>query len=145
MPNVVRHLWAAVGLVALVAPGTEAHKAITSPYNYNDHVFPILRDRCSRCHFPDGPAPMSLLTYNDTLPWAEGRFHRTLVRLAGNQTVDVLSAVVNRIMARHVARFIAERGGEPATHAGRIDRSGKGVKNQPEPRESVAVAQLVEH
>jgi hypothetical protein len=62
---------AAVGLVALVAPGTEAHKAITSPYNYNDHVFPILRDRCSRCHFPDGPAPMSLLTYNDTLPWAE--------------------------------------------------------------------------
>ena len=57
----------------------------------------------------------------ETLPWAEGRFHRTLVRLAGNQTVDVLSAVVNRIMARHVARFIAERGGEPATRAGHIE------------------------
>jgi hypothetical protein len=64
-------LGAALVLVALVGPGTEAHKAITSPYNYNDHVFPILRDRCGRCHFPDGPAPMSLLTYTDTLPWAE--------------------------------------------------------------------------
>jgi hypothetical protein len=64
-------LGAALVLVALVGPGAEAHKAITSPYNYNDHVFPILRDRCGRCHFPDGPAPMSLLTYTDTLPWAE--------------------------------------------------------------------------
>ena len=81
MPNAVRHFQpkmfglaafgAAVVLVALVAPGTEAHKAVTSPYNFNDHVFPILRDRCSRCHFPDGPAPMSLLTYNEALPWAE--------------------------------------------------------------------------
>jgi hypothetical protein len=81
MPNAVRHFQpkmfglaafaAAVVLVALVAPGTEAHKAITSPYNFNDHVFPILRDRCSRCHYPDGPAPMSLLTYNEALPWAE--------------------------------------------------------------------------
>ena len=81
MPNAVRHFrpktfglvafGAAAVLVALVAPGTEAHKAVTSPYNFNDHVFPILRDRCSRCHFPDGPAPMSLLTYNEALPWAE--------------------------------------------------------------------------
>ena len=36
---------AAVVVVALVAPATEAHKAVTSPYNFNDHVFPILRDR----------------------------------------------------------------------------------------------------
>ena len=80
MPNAVRRFrprsfglafGAALVLIALVAPGTEAHKAVTSPYNYNDHVFPIVRDRCGRCHFPDGPAPMSLLTYTDTLPWAE--------------------------------------------------------------------------
>jgi hypothetical protein len=80
MPNAVRRLrprsfglafGAALVLIALIAPGTEAHKAITSPYNYNDHVFPIVRDRCGRCHFPDGPAPMSLLTYTDALPWAE--------------------------------------------------------------------------
>ena len=49
----------ALGLVALFAPLTEAHKAITSPYNFNDHVFPVLRDRCGRCHFEGGPTPMS--------------------------------------------------------------------------------------
>jgi hypothetical protein len=51
-------------------PG-EAHKAITSKYTYNDDVFPILRDRCSRCHVPGGVAPMSLMTYDDAFPWAE--------------------------------------------------------------------------
>ena len=58
-------------LVTLATPATEAHKAITSKYNFNDHVFPILRDRCSRCHYQGGPTPMSLTTYNDALPWAE--------------------------------------------------------------------------
>jgi hypothetical protein len=52
------------------APG-EAHKAITSKYTYNDDVFPILRDRCARCHVPGGVAPMSLMTYDDAFPWAE--------------------------------------------------------------------------
>jgi hypothetical protein len=51
-------------------PG-EAHKAITSKYTYNDDVFPILRDRCARCHVPGGVAPMSLMTYDDAFPWAE--------------------------------------------------------------------------
>ena len=54
-----------------MSPVTEAHKAITSPYNYNDHVYPILRERCSRCHFDGGPTPMSLMSYKDAIPWAE--------------------------------------------------------------------------
>lgn len=54
----------------LTTPG-EAHKAITSKYTYNDDVFPIFRDRCSRCHVPGGVAPMSLMTYDDAFPWAE--------------------------------------------------------------------------
>lgn len=62
---------AAVMIVTLFAPLAEAHKAITSPYNFNDHVFPIVRDRCGRCHFEGGPTPMSLMTYVDALPWAE--------------------------------------------------------------------------
>lgn len=49
----------------------EAHKAITSPYTYNEHVFPVLRERCLSCHFEGGPTPMSLATYRETLPWAE--------------------------------------------------------------------------
>src|SRR5262245_63707145 len=58
-----------VGALSLT-PG-EAHKAITSKYTYNDDVFPILRDRCARCHVAGGVAPMSLMTYEEAFPWAE--------------------------------------------------------------------------
>jgi hypothetical protein len=61
----------AVVLVILASPRTEAHKGITSKYNYNEHVFPILRDRCGSCHFTGGPAPMSLVDYIEAVPWAE--------------------------------------------------------------------------
>ena len=76
--NMTKRSLVVSGLAATVAaltllPGTvtEAHKAVTSPYNFNDHVFPILRDRCGSCHFQGGPTPMSLMTYMDALPWAE--------------------------------------------------------------------------
>ena len=61
----------AIGVVAVQVPGSEAHKAITSPYTYNEHVFPILRDRCGRCHADGGPTPMSLTTYASATPWAQ--------------------------------------------------------------------------
>jgi len=53
-----------------VQPG-EAHKPITSKYTYNDDVFPILKERCSRCHVQGGVAPMSLMTYEEAFPWGE--------------------------------------------------------------------------
>lgn len=49
----------------------EAHKPITSKYTYNDDVFPIVREKCSRCHVAGGVAPMSLMTYEEAFPWAE--------------------------------------------------------------------------
>ena len=60
---------ATIGALSLM-PG-EAHKAITSKYTYNDDVFPILRDKCARCHVAGGVAPMSLMTYDEAFPWAE--------------------------------------------------------------------------
>src|SRR6516164_9495118 len=53
------------------AAGLDAHKPITSKYTYNDDVFPIFRDKCSRCHVEGGVAPMSLMTYEEAFPWAE--------------------------------------------------------------------------
>ncbi len=50
---------------------SRAHKPITSPFTYNEDVFPILRDRCARCHVPEGVGPMSLTTYEDAVPWGE--------------------------------------------------------------------------
>lgn len=67
--GVVALALAAAGTV--VRPVIEAHKPITSKYTYAEHVFPIVRDRCGTCHFPGGPAPMSLLSYKDAVPWAE--------------------------------------------------------------------------
>ena len=66
----------ALGGLVLIAVGLatergEAHKAITSKYTYNDDVFPIFRERCSRCHVAGGIAPMSLMTYDEAFPWAE--------------------------------------------------------------------------
>src|SRR5579864_6586375 len=57
--------------VAVASRRAEAHKPITSKYNYNDDVFPILRDKCGRCHVDGGVAPMSLMTYEEAFPWAE--------------------------------------------------------------------------
>lgn len=62
---------ALLSMVAVLPRTTEAHKAITSPYNFNEHVYPILRERCGRCHFEGGPTPMSLTSYKDAIPWAE--------------------------------------------------------------------------
>ncbi len=62
---------AVIGGLAWRVERGETHKAITSPYTYNENVFPILRDRCGRCHVPDGVAPMSLMTYREAFPWGE--------------------------------------------------------------------------
>ena len=62
---------AAFVLAALTAPATEAHKAITSKFTYNDHIYPILKERCARCHYEGGPTSMSLMTYQSAVPWAE--------------------------------------------------------------------------
>jgi hypothetical protein len=64
---------AAVLAGAVLAYGVtgEAHKPVTSPFTFNQHVFPILRDRCGACHVTGGVAPMSLMTHAEAVPWAE--------------------------------------------------------------------------
>ena len=62
---------AAVAAALTLAPRSEAHKPITSPFTFNEDVFPIVRDRCAACHAPGGVAPMSLLTHPETVPWGE--------------------------------------------------------------------------
>lgn len=47
-----------------------AHKPTTTKFTYHRDVFPILRDKCGSCHHTGGIAPMSLLDYKSTYPWA---------------------------------------------------------------------------
>jgi hypothetical protein len=42
-----------------------------APATFHKDVQPILQQRCQECHRPGEIAPMSLLTYADTRPWAK--------------------------------------------------------------------------
>lgn len=83
-----------MALVVLIARDMDAHKAVTSPYDYNKDVFPLLRDRCSRCHVAGGPAPMSLMTYQDAVMWAESIRDELTTGRMPPWPVDALSPAV---------------------------------------------------
>jgi hypothetical protein len=61
-------------LVALavfsIPPLVEAHKPTRTKFTYHRDVRPIFEARCGSCHRDGGVAPMSLLTYKSTFPWA---------------------------------------------------------------------------
>ncbi len=59
----------AVLLGVIAEPG--GHTPIASRWNYNQHLFPIFRDRCGSCHIEGGVAPMSLVEYRAAYPWAQ--------------------------------------------------------------------------
>ncbi len=47
-----------------------AHVARAEGPTYSNDIAPILRAKCQTCHRPGQIAPMSLLTYRETRPWA---------------------------------------------------------------------------
>jgi hypothetical protein len=62
-----------IAVLALWGPasGALAHKPITSPFTFYEDVLPITRGKCAQCHWPEGIAPMSLLTPESAVPWGE--------------------------------------------------------------------------
>lgn len=60
---------ARTGAVA-VCLGLFAGGASAQDVTYTEDVAPILMQHCATCHRPGEVAPMSLLTYEDTRPWA---------------------------------------------------------------------------
>src|SRR5260370_42086891 len=44
-------------------------QAVSAPTFYKD-IVPILQDKCQSCHRRGKPAPMPLVTYDQTRPWA---------------------------------------------------------------------------
>ena len=51
-----------------------------APTFYKD-VLPILQNHCQSCHRPGEVAPMSLVTYEDTRPWADAVAHAVQTRM----------------------------------------------------------------
>ncbi len=63
-------LLGAAFVVVASAPFLEAHKPTKTTFTYHRDVFPIFERRCGSCHREGGVAPMSLLRYKETFPWA---------------------------------------------------------------------------
>ena len=63
------------GLLALGPAAASANNANTAVDQQNvtwaEHVAPLLFENCVTCHRPGQVAPMSLLTYGETRPWAK--------------------------------------------------------------------------
>src|SRR5579864_9217641 len=56
-------------LLAASLAGWQKSSPASKPTFYRD-VLPILQDHCQNCHRPDEAAPMPLVTYEQTRPWA---------------------------------------------------------------------------
>src|SRR6266567_6021433 len=70
------------GLVFLILPGLAmaADAASNAPVTFARDVAPILQERCQDCHRPGTAAPMSLVTYEETRPWAKSIRQRVITR-----------------------------------------------------------------
>jgi len=81
-----RRMRALTGLVALgavlaVTPDARAADALSAPpVTFSKDVAPILQDKCQACHQPNSIAPMSLITYEETRPWARSMKNRVETR-----------------------------------------------------------------
>jgi Copper type II ascorbate-dependent monooxygenase, C-terminal domain len=54
---------------AAAAPNERNIQGVSTPTFYKD-VLPILQEKCQSCHRSGQPAPMPLMTYEETRPWA---------------------------------------------------------------------------
>jgi hypothetical protein len=86
--------------------------AADSPVTFNHDVLPILQKNCQRCHRPGQIAPMSLLTYESSRPWAKA----------------IKTAVLTRTMPPWFAdRNYGHFANDPSLSSGDIDTIAKWV------------------
>src|SRR5947208_8100226 len=70
-----------LGLVATMACLILANSAFAAePVTFAKDVAPILQERCQECHHAGSMAPMSLVTYEETRPWAKAIRDRVTTR-----------------------------------------------------------------
>src|SRR3954466_8314143 len=64
-----------VALAVLVGAGWRKPGTRAAPPTFYKDVLPILQDHCQSCHHPGEVAPMPLVTYEQTRPWASALAH----------------------------------------------------------------------
>ena len=60
-----------VGILAAMGSMPRGHTPIASRWNFNEHLYPVFKDRCGSCHVEGGVAPMSLVEYQSAFPWTQ--------------------------------------------------------------------------
>ena len=63
----------------LVIPGT-GKSAVPAKPTFAKDIAPIFQEKCQACHRKDSMAPMSLVTYEETRPWAKSIKERVATR-----------------------------------------------------------------
>ncbi|NKB89446.1 MAG: thiol-disulfide isomerase [Acidobacteria bacterium] len=79
VPIYLRSTFFVVAALVVAAPAVAGEPGEETP-TFSDDVFPILRANCQNCHRPGEVAPMSLLTFRQTRPWAKAIRRNVLAR-----------------------------------------------------------------
>jgi len=66
--------------LVLMTPGTASAQDTDAAPTFAKDVAPIFQQSCQVCHRPDNMAPMSLLTYQESRPWARSIKQKVMAR-----------------------------------------------------------------
>ena len=66
--------------VALAIPSVASAQGAAATPVFTKDVAPILQEKCQACHRPGYIAPMSLITFEETRPWAQSIKARVVSR-----------------------------------------------------------------
>jgi len=69
-----------VGALSIALPMSVSAQTPSQNVTFHKDISPILQRSCQNCHRPDGGAPMSLVTYNEVVPYAGLIEYRTHLR-----------------------------------------------------------------
>src|SRR5712692_5330364 len=75
-----RFMLALGAIVALASLAMAADLTSSQPVTFSKDVAPILQEKCQMCHRDGSMAPMSLVTYEETRPWAKDIRQRVITR-----------------------------------------------------------------
>src|SRR5208283_2765555 len=79
--------------LAADASATTGSDRADRPVTFAKDVAPILQARCQECHHKGSMAPMSLVTYEETRPWAKAIRERVIKRQMPPWHIDMTVGV----------------------------------------------------
>jgi hypothetical protein len=72
--------WFTLAVSAPSVPTATFAPVMFAPVTFAKDIAPILQARCQECHHTGSMAPMSLVTYEETRPWAKSIRQRVVLR-----------------------------------------------------------------